>query len=758
MHRLFWNEGFRVFGLHSFKGKVCACGRADCEAAGKHPLSSSWQHTPIWDEGQIDLMEESGQFASGFGVLCRGLLVIDVDARNGGIESFTKLSEAVPEIAQAGLIVGTGSGGGSKHLYFRAPPEGVALVQHLNEYPGLDFKSSGFVVGPGSRHRSGKRYSILYGEPSDIGNPPEGLVDLLKRQDRHRADYDGSPIDVSHDDLVDMLAFIPNDDLDYEDWIRIGMAVHHATGGAGFAIWSDWSATSKKHNQENMKFKWDSFGRAANPVTLGTLVHHASKTGWLWPVTFGEELTEPDTAAEKHLPFDISGVDLTAPPGFVGELTLWIESRNRRPRKNLSVATALSVVGNIGGLRYTDDRDGVTTNLLVFGVAGARTGKEGLQQSMTAIMVDTGLSAASHGSIKSEQEIIRNLIEHQANFYMIDEWGYFLKKLKNAETRGGASYLENVISVVMSAYGKANGYMLLTGDAKREVIKFLVGELSNIHKKMTEKGESPALKADEATMSRRISDAEKGLYQPFLSLIGFTTPETFEDLVDFQSATSGFIGRSLIFNERNTVPAHKENFRSGAALPDDISMTLCQIYNGGSYDVMAYKKRIEADGDRRPVPTDPAALDMLDGVLAWLEREAVAQKADTGLEALYLGAYELVSKVSLILALPEGRRTVEDVRYAFALVKRDVEDKSRLVMSNDLERVRPVAALEHRIMNIVAGEDGETIGVIHNRLERKFKRPDIDRALENMVASGKILRQDIPKAFRRKATTIYKMA
>jgi len=91
-------------------------------------------------------------------VLVDGLLVVDVDARNGGVDSWARLVEDVPEIAGAGLIVATGSGGGSKHLYFSLP-EPVPLVQTLKKYPGIDFKSSGFVVGPGSMHKSGTPYT-----------------------------------------------------------------------------------------------------------------------------------------------------------------------------------------------------------------------------------------------------------------------------------------------------------------------------------------------------------------------------------------------------------------------------------------------------------------------------------------------------------------------------------------------------------------------------------------------------------------------
>ena len=95
-HRDFWDNGYRVFGLHGFKQKKCLCSHPDCKSAGKHPLTSSWQHTPHWSSEQFEFMEEVNQFSSGYGVLVRGLLVIDVDARNGGVISYAQLENDFP--------------------------------------------------------------------------------------------------------------------------------------------------------------------------------------------------------------------------------------------------------------------------------------------------------------------------------------------------------------------------------------------------------------------------------------------------------------------------------------------------------------------------------------------------------------------------------------------------------------------------------------------------------------------------------------
>jgi hypothetical protein len=734
MYRDFMAAGYRIFPIYRFRtnGK-CECGQDDCEAVSKHPRASNWQHTPAWDDEQMETMMMGGYLDTGYGVLCRGLLVVDVDARNGGIASYKKLLADIPELENAGLTVATGSGGGSQHLYFKAPDD-VAMVTHLADYPGIDFKSSGYVVGPGSAHKSGGVY-VADGYPDDIGDAPQALIDLLKRPERHRSEYNGHAVDLAHADIADMLAHVPNNDLPYEDWIAIGMAIHHATQGSGFDLWDSWSATSGKHDSKQMQYKWGSFGRSANPVTVGTLIHHATENGWVMPVTFvPDQKFNEDPEPQNGLPFDISGVDLTAPPGFVGEVAQWIENQSFRPRKHLAVAGALVTIGNIAGLRYIDDLSSVTSNLFCFCVAGARTGKESIQQAMSALHRAAGLAAAMHGSIKSEQEIIRNLTRHQASFYIVDELGILLSKIRNAQQKGGALYLDGVLGVLMSAYSKANGYMLLTGDAKEAVRADLLKELSQWAKKQdnaaTQGGEKRI-----ASIENALNTLDRGLQNPFLSLIGFTTPVTFDGLVDYENATNGFIGRALIFNERETVPIAKRGFKP-EPMPDSMKLYMAALFNDGEYDSQALM-RVESLEDKIVVPTTAKAAEMLDKVSLWMEGMAEAQKATTALEALYLGAYELVSKVSLILAIPDRLRGEEHVRWAFALVRRDIEEKARMVVGNDSVKHAPKSALQAKILNLTADE-GEKEGVILNRLTRTFKKDDVLSALETMV-KNKIL-------------------
>ena len=89
-------------------------------------------------------------------------LVIDIDKRNGGFESYEKLCKAtgIDYVKESAFVVETGGGG--LHIYFRNEPP-ISLLSHLNDYKGIDFKVSGYVCGCGSIHKSViTSYSIHY--------------------------------------------------------------------------------------------------------------------------------------------------------------------------------------------------------------------------------------------------------------------------------------------------------------------------------------------------------------------------------------------------------------------------------------------------------------------------------------------------------------------------------------------------------------------------------------------------------------------
>ena len=726
-HQEYIDAGLKVFGLYGVKDEMCECGNPECKAFFKHPRTSAWQHTPHWSEDQLEVFEEMGHFKSGFGVLVSGLLVVDVDARNGGVPSYEKLCALIPAIKDAGFIVETGSGGGSKHVYFSLP-EPIAMVQTHKEFSGIDFKTSGFVVGAGSIHASGNLYEVETGDPSDITPAPQALIELLKKPERHRAVVDGQTVDVSDADLRDMLSYI-DPSCGHEEWIRIGMALHHATQGSGFALWDDWSAGGDTYpSSSELDKRWQSFGKSSNPVSLGTLMHYAKEGGYSEPVEFTPSVTfdmPEETTAQD--------IDLLRPPGFVGQLADWINSQSLYPRESLAVAAALTAISNIAGMRYRDEMDGMTPNIIAFCVAGSGTGKEAVGKAFAEIMRVCDLSPALYGAFKSEQELYRNLLRHQAAFYSVDELGIQLTKVKNAMTRGGASYLEGLLGAVMSVYSKADSFLPITGDLKEEIRQQLSKEYAAINKQLDDGRNSDLLERKLKTVERQLSTIDQGIDSPYLSIIGYTTPTTFDGLFDYEQATNGFLSRSMIFREKENNPKRKSSFKK-SPMSEQMKTTLRNIHAPGSFSVVQ-DARIEFTGEKTSVPTTDEAAELLDSAYQYFWELAEQHKNQTGLEAVPRRGYEMASKVSLILALPEGLRTAEHVKWAVALAKQDIDAKLLLAHSNSAESETDRMAA--KIISFLSKSEGQTIGVIKNRV-RGFDPAVLDR----LVESGHVIKQD----------------
>lgn len=742
IYRDFIEAGYRIFGLHAIRDGGCTCGIEGCPATGKHPIASNWQHTPEWSEDQIEVMEMSGQVDTGYGVLVAGgLLVIDVDARNGGVASYEKLAADIPAIGGAGLVVNTGSGGGSRHLYFKAPA-GVALVQHHQDYPGIDFKSTGFVVGPGSLHASGRRYEVAIGSPYDIDDAPADLINLLRKPERHRATVAGSAVDVSEQEITDMLSAI-DPDCGHETWYRCGMAIHEVTGGTGLHIWDAWSSKGQKYpGFDTIEKRWHSFGKSANPVTLGTLRHYAEQAGWREPVTFTDTTEWQPIEPPSCDPLDTSGIDLLRPPGFVGEVAAWINTQSIFPRQNLAVAAALMAISNIGGMRYEDPLDRSAFNLFCFGVADSSTGKEAIMQAHNELLRAAGVAGALVGGIKSEQEIYRNLIRHQAAFYVVDELGEQLGKITSARTRGGAVYLEGVIGTMMSLYSKSNSFAPITGDLKEEVRNSLVTERQRIQKAINENEDTDGrLSARIERIDRSLATLDMGLEAPYLSIFGLTTPERFDAMMDFDMAVNGFMGRALIFREMERNPKIRpRDQRTRPALPDRIKYALANLYAPGQFDMQA-GERVERVGKRVPIQTSHGAAAMLDRVSERFWELAEEQKDATGLHPIPRRGYELVAKVSATLAIPSGLRTEEHVLWAYALVRRDIDGKMQLAHSNSAGD--KADALCSKILSMVSTEHGESMRAIARGC-RAYQRADVERGVALLVEAGQIVERDNP--------------
>ena len=91
-------------------------------------------------------------------------------------------------------------------------------------------------------------------------------------------------------DIQHILSYIPPSDLDYQDWVNVGMALK--LEGYGCEIWDEWSRADSRYHAGECARKWNSFNGSASPVTVGTLVQMAKDRGM--PVHESRELSWDD--------------------------------------------------------------------------------------------------------------------------------------------------------------------------------------------------------------------------------------------------------------------------------------------------------------------------------------------------------------------------------------------------------------------------------------------------------------------------------
>lgn len=92
--------------------------------------------------------------------------------------------------------------------------------------------------------------------------------------------------------LTEIIEYINPGDLNYQEWINVGMALKQE--GYSVGVWDRWSQRDYgRYHEGECEKKWKSFSGASSPVTGGTLVQMAIDRGWV--PERGHELDWNDT-------------------------------------------------------------------------------------------------------------------------------------------------------------------------------------------------------------------------------------------------------------------------------------------------------------------------------------------------------------------------------------------------------------------------------------------------------------------------------
>jgi len=142
------------------------------------PLKAGAKTPPLWKDWpnrSCTTIPDDWPIIANVGIHCVGMIVVDIDPRNGGFESLVTLELDTPLPATLETITPRGG----RHLFFRLPAGHPGVQNRAHALGrGIDVKSTnGYVVGAGSRTDAGE-YRFI--DPAaEIADAPGWLVAQL---------------------------------------------------------------------------------------------------------------------------------------------------------------------------------------------------------------------------------------------------------------------------------------------------------------------------------------------------------------------------------------------------------------------------------------------------------------------------------------------------------------------------------------------------------------------------------------------------
>lgn len=251
--------------------------------------------------------KEGGKFHGwNVGLACgaeNGIFVLDVDTK-GDKDGRPALEEMQKDHGQFKTMRQITPSGGY-HFVWQWFDGGTSSTEKLAK--GIDTRggkgrcSSHIVAWP----------SEIDGEPyqwecvGEVSDAPEFLKDLMGEPwqpqasgpGRGNENLDDSSVETQYTkrQIWDMLKKIDPDELTYDDWLNVGMAVHsqHPTED-GFRLWDAWSQKGNRYEPNECAARWSGF-KNYGTVRVGTLIHFAKRGGYVPPPQLvKEQEQQPD--------------------------------------------------------------------------------------------------------------------------------------------------------------------------------------------------------------------------------------------------------------------------------------------------------------------------------------------------------------------------------------------------------------------------------------------------------------------------------
>jgi len=532
------------------------------------------------------------------------------------------------------------------------------------------------------------------------------------------------------------LDWLPNTELDYDSWMRIGMALKGALGDAGADLFGEWSAQAAKDMPATTAKAWASF--KPDRIGAGTFYHLAMERGWQpdpalrldGSVMDATEhpaaglLSRLDVATvDPALPTPAPACSLIIPDGLVGNLTDYMLTTARRPQPLLSLGASLCAIGALMGRQYRTESN-LRSNLYVVGIADSGSGKNHAREIINETFFEAGLAHHLGGNkIASGAGLLTALHRQPAILFQIDEFGMFLAAA--ADRKRSPRHITEILDNMTELFTAAGGI-------------FLGAEYAN----------------------HDGSNERRDIVQPCLCVYGTTTPLHFWGALQGANVVDGSLARFLILPSDEDYP--DENITVGIRqAPPALIQGLQGVAAGGGHQ----KGNLAGKTADQNTTVNPTIVPMTDEARARfkaLSAELTVElraAAGTAFTAILARIGENALKLALIVAVgrdpakPEIDLSAADWAIDFVrhYARKTMEAVERHVADTETE------AHVKRLKEVIraAGANGITKSEI-TRASQWLKSRDRDEILLTLIETG-----DVTTGMRGSSTRqamVYRMA
>lgn len=239
---------------------------------------------------------EEGKFKGwNIGIGCGrdgGVFAIDVDMHHD-VDGFKNLSRLEESNDRLPPCPSQKTPNGGKHFLFRWQENAACTTNKIA--PGIDTRGGdktsckGHVVVWPSKVNGEQYQWDSGGELPDIPSWAMERMGVLWKPTKYASGNRGNENvgedDYEHivplDQVNRMLSYVQIDELDYDGWLKIGMAIKSQyPESEGMEIWEEWSRQGSRYKEGECKVRWSGFSTAGS-VRAGTLFYYAKEGGYV---------------------------------------------------------------------------------------------------------------------------------------------------------------------------------------------------------------------------------------------------------------------------------------------------------------------------------------------------------------------------------------------------------------------------------------------------------------------------------------------